>query len=313
MQKIIFIQKQIQTKIRKGADNMANKKLKAPVNIPVDKIHPFDGHPYKVLDNEEMNNLIESIQEKGIISPIIVRPLENTTDEYEIISGHRRLRASAKAGLETVPAFIYAVNRDEAAIMLVDSNLHREHILPSERAFAYKLKSEALKHQGKRTDLTSEQIAPKLATEQIAAVENMSKDTVKRYIRLTYLIPELLEMMDEDKIAFSVGVELSFLDEQLQYDLLRIIEEQDCTPSYSQAWHMHKDFKSGTLTAKSIENMLMAEKPNQKQMFKLPLERVQKFYPNANKKQLEEYVIKACEYYNKALQRQRNRNSRDER
>lgn len=205
------------------------------------------------------------------------------------------------------------INRDEAAIMLVDSNLHREHILPSERAFAYKLKSEALKHQGKRTDLTSEQIAPKLATEQIAAVENMSKDTVKRYIRLTYLIPELLEMMDEDKIAFSVGVELSFLDEQLQYDLLRIIEEQDCTPSYSQAWHMHKDFKSGTLTAKSIENMLMAEKPNQKQMFKLPLERVQKFYPNANKKQLEEYVIKACEYYNKALQRQRNRNSRDER
>lgn len=313
MQKILFIQKQIQTKIRKGADNMANKKLKAPVNIPVDKIHPFDGHPYKVLDNEEMNNLIESIQEKGIISPIIVRPLENTTDEYEIISGHRRLRASAKAGLETVPAFIYAVNRDEAAIMLVDSNLHREHILPSERAFAYKLKSEALKHQGKRTDLTSEQIAPKLATEQIAAVENMSKDTVKRYIRLTYLIPELLEMMDEDKIAFSVGVELSFLDEQLQYDLIRIIEEQDCTPSYSQAWHMHKDFKSGTLTAKSIENMLMAEKPNQKQMFKLPLERVQKFYPNANKKQLEEYVIKACEYYNKALQRQRSRNSRDER
>lgn len=292
---------------------MANKKLKAPVNISVDKIHPFDGHPYKVLDNEEMNNLIESIQEKGIISPIIVRPLENTTDEYEIISGHRRLRASAKAGLETVPAFIYAVNRDEAAIMLVDSNLHREHILPSERAFAYKLKSEALKHQGKRTDLTSEQIAPKLATEQIAAVENMSKDTVKRYIRLTYLIPELLEMMDEDKIAFSVGVELSFLDEQLQYDLLRIIEEQDCTPSYSQAWHMHKDFKSGTLTAKSIENMLMAEKPNQKQMFKLPLERVQKFYPNANKKQLEDYVIKACEYYNKALQRQRSRNSRDER
>lgn len=310
---MLFIQKQIQTKIRKGADNMANKKLKAPVNISVDKIHPFDGHPYKVLDNEEMNNLIESIQEKGIISPIIVRPLENTTDEYEIISGHRRLRASAKAGLETVPAFIYAVNRDEAAIMLVDSNLHREHILPSERAFAYKLKSEALKHQGKRTDLTSEQIAPKLATEQIAAVENMSKDTVKRYIRLTYLIPELLEMMDEDKIAFSVGVELSFLDEQLQYDLLRIIEEQDCTPSYSQAWHMHKDFKSGTLTAKSIENMLMAEKPNQKQMFKLPLERVQKFYPNANKKQLEDYVIKACEYYNKALQRQRSRNSRDER
>ena len=292
---------------------MANKKLKAPVNIPVEKIHPFEGHPYKVLDNDEMNNLIESIQQKGVISPVVVRPLENTTDEYEIISGHRRLRASVKAGLETVPALIYAVTRDEAAIMLVDSNLHREHILPSERAFAYKLKSEALKHQGKRSDLTSEQIAPKLATEQIAATENISKDTVKRYIRLTYLIPELLEMMDEDKIAFSVGVELSFLDEQLQYDLLRIIEEQECTPSYSQAWHMHRDFNSGTLTAESIEDRLMAEKPNQKQMFKLPLEQVQKFYPNANKQQLEDYVMKACEYYNRALQRQRNKNSRDER
>ena len=292
---------------------MANKKLKAPVNIPVEKIHPFEGHPYKVLDNEEMNTLIESIQQKGVISPIVVRPLENTDDEYELISGHRRLRASVKAGLETVPALIYAVSRDEAAIMLVDSNLHREHILPSERAFAYKLKSEALKHQGKRTDLTSVQVAPKLATEQIAAVENISKDTVKRYIRLTYLIPELLEMMDEDKIALSVGVELSFLDEQLQYDLLRIIEEQECTPSYSQAWHMHRDFNSGTLTAESIEDRLMAEKPNQKQMFKLPLEQVQKFYPNANKQQLEDYVMKACEYYNTALQRQRNRNSRDAR
>ena len=292
---------------------MANNKLKSPVNIPVTKIRPFEGHPYKVLDNDEMNNLIESIQQKGVISPVVVRPLENTTDEYEIISGHRRLRASVKAGLETVPALIYAVTRDEAAIMLVDSNLHREHILPSERAFAYKLKSEALKHQGKRSDLTSEQIAPKLATEQIAEVENISKDTVKRYIRLTYLIPELLEMMDEDKIAFSVGVELSFLDDQMQYDLLRIIEEQDCTPSYSQAWHMHRDFNSGTLTAESIEDRLMAEKPNQKQMFKLPLEQVQKFYPNANKRQLEDYVLKACEYYNKALQRQRSRNSRDER
>ncbi len=291
---------------------MANKKLKAPINIPVEKIRPFEGHPYKVLDNDEMNNLIKSIQEQGVLSPILIRPIENT-DEYEVISGHRRLHATVKAGMKEVPAFIYAITRDEAAIMLVDSNLHREHILPSERAFAYKLKSEALKHQGKRTDLTSVQIAPKLATEQIATVENISKDTVKRYIRLTYLIPELLEMMDEDKIAFSVGVELSFLDDHMQYDLLRIIEEQDCTPSYSQAWHMHKDFNSGTLTVESIENMLMSEKPNQKAMFKLPLEQVQKFYPNADKKQLEDYVMKACEYYNKALQRQRNRNSRDAR
>ncbi len=288
---------------------MANKKLKAPVNIPVEKIHPFEGHPYKVLDNDEMNNLIESIQQKGVISPIVVRPLENTTDEYELISGHRRLRASVKAGLETVPALIYAVTRDEAAIMLVDSNLHREHILPSEKAFALKLKMDAMSRQGQRTDLTSTQVGRKLETAEIIGKQiNESKNTVRRYIRLTYLIPELLEMMDEDKIALSVGVELSFLDDQLQYDLLRVIEEFDCTPSYSQAWHMHRDFNSGTLTAESIEDRLMAEKPNQKAMFKLPLEQVQKFYPNANKQQLEDYVMKACEYYNKALQRQRKRN-----
>ncbi|MBR3868908.1 MAG: ParB/RepB/Spo0J family partition protein [Clostridia bacterium] len=293
---------------------MASNNLKAPVNIPVEKIHPFEGHPYKVLDNDEMNNLIESIQNKGVISPIVVRPLENTIDEYEIISGHRRLRASVKAGLETVPALIYAVSRDEAAIMLVDSNLHREHILPSEKAFALKLKMDAMSRQGQRTDLTSTQVGRKLETAEIIGKQiNESKNTVRRYIRLTYLIPELLEMMDEDKIAFSVGVELSFLDEQMQYDLLRIIEEQDCTPSYSQAWHMHRDFNSGTLTAESIEDRLMAEKPNQKAMFKLPLEQVQKFYPNANKQQLEDYVMKACEYYKRALQRQRSRNSRDAR
>ena len=292
---------------------MANKKLKAPVNIPVEKIRPFEGHPYKVLDNDEMNNLIESIQEQGVLSPILIRPIENT-DEYEVISGHRRLHATIKAGMKEVPAFIYAITRDEAAIMLVDSNLHREHILPSEKAFALKLKMDAMSRQGQRTDLTSTQVGRKFETAEIIGEQiNESKNTVRRYIRLTYLIPELLEMMDEDKIALSVGVELSFLDDQLQYDLLRVIEEFDCTPSYSQAWHMHRDYNSGTLTAESIENTLMAEKPNQKAMFKLPLEQVQKFYPNADKKQLEDYVMKACEYYNKALQRQRNRNSRDAR
>ena len=292
---------------------MANKKLKAPVNIPVEKIHPFEGHPYKVLDNDEMNNLIESIQEQGVLSPILIRPIENS-DEYEVISGHRRLHATVKAGIKEVPAFIYAITRDEAAIMLVDSNLHREHILPSEKAFALKLKMDAMSRQGQRTDLTSTQVGRKLETAEIIGEQiNESKNTVRRYIRLTYLIPELLEMMDEDKIAFSVGVELSYLDDQKQYDLLRIIEEQDCTPSYSQAWHMHRDFNSGTLTVDSIEDMLMAEKPNQKAMFKLPLEQVQKFCPNANKQQLEDYVMKACEYYNRALQRQRSRNSRDER
>ncbi len=281
-----------------------NNNLKSPVNIPVEKIRPFEGHPYKVLDNDEMNNLIDSIQQKGVISPIVVRPLENTDDEYEIISGHRRLRASVKAGLETVPALIYAVSRDEAAIMLVDSNLHREHILPSEKAFAYRLKMEAMSRQGQRTDLTCGQVGHK-SREDVSKTE--SGRQVQRYIRLTYLIPELLEMMDEDKIALSVGVELSFLDEQMQYDLLRVIEELECTPSYSQAWHMHRDFNEGTLTVESMENTLASEKPNQKPMCKVPIEKLQKIAPKVKDKDFEDFVLKACEHYYKYLQRQRSR------
>ena len=283
-----------------------NNNLKSPVNIPVEKIRPFEGHPYKVLDNDEMNNLIDSIQQKGVISPIVVRPLENTDDEYEIISGHRRLRASVKAGLETVPALIYAVSRDEAAVMLVDSNLHREHILPSEKAFAYRLKLEAIKRQGERTDLTSRQLVGKLESADLIS-ETESGRQVQRYIRLTYLIPELLEMMDEDKIALSVGVELSFLDEQIQYDLLRVIEELECTPSYSQAWHMHRDFNEGTLTVESMENTLASEKPNQKPMCKVPIEKLQKIAPKVKDKDLEDFVLKACEHYYRYLQRQRSR------
>ena len=280
-----------------------NNNLKSPVTIPVEKIRPFEGHPYKVLDNEEMNTLIDSIQQKGVISPILVRPLENTDDEYEIISGHRRIRASVKAGLETVPALIYAVSRDEAAVMLVDSNLHREHILPSEKAFAYKLKLEALNHQGK----TFGQVGQKYSRDLMAESVNESSRQIHRYIRLTYLIPELLEMMDEDKIALSVGVELSFLDEQMQYDLLRVIEELDCTPSYSQAWHMHRDFNEGTLTVESMENTLASEKPNQKPMCMVPIEKLQKIAPKVKDKDFEDFVLKACEHYYKYLQRQRSR------
>lgn len=289
---------------------MANKKLKAPVNIPVEKIHPFEGHPYKVLDNEEMNSLIESIQQKGVISPIVVRPLENTEDEYEIISGHRRLRASVKAGLETVPALIYAITRDEAAIMLVDSNLHREHILPSERAFAYKLKAEALKHQGKRSDLTSVQVAPKLATEQIGVTESISKDTVKRYIRLTYLIPELLDLVDEEKIALTPAVELSYLTDEEQYSLLGTIEEEDRTPSLSQAVRFKKLSQAGELSDESIETIMQEDKANQKPMFKVSMERLQKVAPKVKDKDLEDFVMKACEHYYRYLQLQRNRDAR---
>lgn len=205
-------------------------------NISINKLHEFRDHPYQVLDNEEMNSLIESVQQQGIMTPLIIRPLEGTTDEYEIISGHRRFRAAQKAGLAEVPAFIRPVSRDEAAIMVVDSNLHREHLLPSEKAFAYKLKYDALKRQGKRTDLTSSQVATKFdSATEIGKQANESRDTVFRYIRLTKLIPDILKMVDEQRIAFSVGVELSYLTECEQQDLLEAIELEDKTPSLSQA------------------------------------------------------------------------------
>ena len=288
---------------------MFNQNIKSPVNIPVSKIHPFEGNPYKVLDNEEMNFLIESIQQQGIISPVVVRPLENTKDEYEVISGHRRMRASQKAGLETVPAFIYAINRDEAAIMLVDSNLHRGHILPSEKAFAYKLKLEAIKRQGERTDLTSRQVVGKLESADLVS-DTESGRQVQRYIRLTMLVPELLTMVDENKIAFSVAVELSYLDKNTQRMLLGEIEETECTPSYSQANRMRKLFQSGELTENSINNIMNEEKANQKPMFKMSMERLQKYSPKADERQMQEFIIKACEYYAKYLQKKRNREAR---
>ena len=181
-------------------------------NISIEKLHPFENHPYKVQDNEEMDALAESIKMHGVVSPIIVQPLENTADEYEILSGHRRVMASRKAGITEVPALVVSLDRDAAAIVLVDSNLHREHILPSEKAFAYKMKAEALAHKGYRTDLTSVQVAPKLATEQIAEDAGTSKDTIKRYIRLTNLIPEILQYVDDGRIAFTPAVELSYLN-----------------------------------------------------------------------------------------------------
>ncbi len=288
---------------------MANKELKAPVNIPVEKIHPFEGHPYKVLDNEEMNNLIESIQEQGVLSPILIRPIENT-DEYEVISGHRRLHAAIKAGMNEVPAFIYAITRDEAAIMLVDSNLHREHILPSERAFAYKLKLEALKHQGKRTDLTSVQVAPKLATEQIGVTENVSKDTVKRYIRLTNLIPKLLDLVDEERIAFTPAVELSYLNEVEQADLVEEIRVCDATPNLSQAQRLRAISREEGLTPEHIGEILAEDKANQKPMIKMPAEKIQKIAPKIKEKDLEDFILKSCEYYYRHLMRSRDRDAR---
>lgn len=265
--------------------------MKKPVAIPVEKLRPFAGHPFKVKDNEEMNTLIESIQTQGVLSPLIVRPIENT-EEYEVISGHRRLHAAQKAGITEVPALIYALDRDAAAIAVVDSNLHREHILPSEKAFAYKLKYEALKHQG-----TSCQLGTKSRTdEQIAENANESARQIQRYIRLTYLIPEFLEKMDNNEIALSVGVELSFLDESSQREVLEQCAINDCTPSYSQAWRMHKADREGTLTKAVIQSIMSEEKANQKARLKIPMERIRKFFPQSyTAAQIEDAVVKLCE------------------
>ena len=249
--------------------------------ISINKLHPFKDHPYKVLDNDEMNSLIESVQEHGIMSPLIVRPLEGTTDQDEIISGHRRFRAAQKAGLSEVPAFIRPVSRDEAAIMLVDCNLHREHILPSEKAFAYKMKAEALNHQGRRTDLTPEQLAPKLSTELIAEQDGTSKDTVKRYIRLTYLIPEILDYVDDNRIAFSVAVALSYLSDTDQYDVLEVMEVEDRTPSLSQAIMLKKLSQSGDLDTERIVRILSQDKPNQKEKVSFSYEEIRKYFPKS--------------------------------
>ena len=283
-----------------------NYSIKKPVNIPVNKLKPFDENPYKVQDNDEMNSLITSIQDIGITEPILVRPIENT-DEYEVISGHRRLHAAEKAGLETVPALIYAISRDEAAVMLVDSNLHREHILPSEKAFAYKLKMEALNSRGCRSDLTLSQVATKLdSAAEIGKESGESRDTVFRYIRLTYLIPQLLDLMDENKIAFSVGVEMSYLDDQSLFDVLEQCEQNDCTPSYSQAVRMHKAMNDGTLDKDFIIEIMSEEKANQRETYRIPAERLRGKIPSSyTAQQREDYIVKAVEYYQKYLQRQR--------
>ena len=278
--------------------------MRKPVTIPVSKLRPFEGHPFKVKDDEEMNTLIESVQTQGILSPLIVRPIENT-NEYEVISGHRRLHAAVKAGITEVPAFIYALGRDSAAIALVDSNLHREHILPSEKAFAYKLKMEALSHQG-----TSRQLGEKWSVSQISESSNESERQIHRYIRLTNLIPELLAFMDEGKMALSVGVELSYLDDQSQYDVLEQCEQNDCTPSYSQAFRMHKADREGLLTKAVIQDIMCEEKANQKETIKVSAERLRAVLPKGmDSQKTEDFIIRACKHYRKYL-RNRDRDSR---
>ncbi len=278
-----------------------------PKNIAIEKLFPFEGHPFKVQDNEEMNALIESIQEQGILSPLIVRPKENTEDEYEIVSGHRRFRAAVKAGIKEVPALIVPLDRDAAAIAVVDSNLHREHIFPSEKAFAYKLKAEALRHQGKRSDLTSGQLGPKLTVEKIS--ENDSATQVKRYIRLTKLIPHILDMVDEGRIAFTPAVELSYLQPKEQAMLLSEMEYSDCTPNLSQAQRLKALSIQGLFTKEQLSAIMSEEKANQKEHVKIPVERIQKYFPkDYTTTQMEETIVKLCEAYHR--KRLRDRDSR---
>ena len=278
-----------------------------PKNIAIEKLFPFEGHPFKVQDNEEMNALIESIQKQGILSPLIVRPKENTKDEYEIVSGHRRFRAAVKAGIKEVPALIVPLDRDAAAIAVVDSNLHREHILPSEKAFAYKLKMEALSRQGKRSDLTFDQVGRKLETAEIIGQQaDESKNQVRRYIRLTNLIPPILDMVDEKRIAFTPAVELSYLLPEEQRMLLSEMEYSDCTPSLSQAQRLKALSIQGLFTKEQLSAIMSEEKANQKERVKIPVERIRKYFPkNYTTTQMEETIVKLCEAYHRKRLRDR--------
>ena len=271
--------------------------------LPVNKLRPFEGHPFKVADDAEMEQLTWSILTQGLLTPITVRSLEN--NEYEIISGHRRLHACQKAGIETVPALIYALDRDAAAIALVDSNLHREKILPSEKAYAYKLKMDAMSHQG-----TSSQVGTKLRTdEMIAQQSGESRNQVQRYIRLTYLIPEILSMVDSGKIALTPAVELSYLTWQEQRDLLETMESEDCTPSLSQAIQLKKLSQAGELNMDKIFDILRELKANQQDKISFRVEDLRKFFPKSySTARIQETILKLlADYYRK---RQRSREER---
>ena len=287
-----------------------NERNREAVRLPIDQLYPFVRHPYQVRDDAEMEELAQSVRENGILSPVIVRPLESGPDRYEIVSGHRRVRAAQKAGLTEVPAFVFDISREEAAVLLVDSNLHRERLLPSEKAFAYKLKLEALRHQGQRTDLTSTQIGEKmLSVERVAAESETSREQVRRYIRLTHLSRELLNLMDEGKIAFSVGVELSYLPPDMQHILKEEMEIFDCTPSYSQAVRLHRAANAEALDVDLIEAILSEPKANQQEHIRLKRDDYARFFPRSyTPAQIERDIQKGLELLKR--QRERNRDCR---
>ena len=278
--------------------------------LPIQKLKPFEGHPFKVTDNEEMDQLVWSVLTQGLLTPLVVRPLPN--GEYEVVSGHRRLHACKKAGIETVPALITDMDRDAAAIALVDSNLHREKILPSEKAFAYKMKMDAMKRQGQRTDLTSGQVGPKLRTDEIVAEEaNDSARQIKRYIRLTNLTPGILDMVDEGRIALTPAVELSYLTEWEQRDLLETMESEDCTPSLSQAIQMKALSQSGQLDMDTIFHIMTQPKANQQEKISFKVSELRDFFPrHYTAAQMMQEIILAVKERQQRLQRQRNRDAR---
>ena len=278
---------------------MNNTKEVQAMQLPIQKLRPFENHPFQVKDDDEMNQLVWSVLTQGVLTPLVVRPLEN--DEYEVISGHRRLHACQKAGIETVPALIYALARDAAASALVDSNLHREKILPSEKAFAYKLKMDALSRQGQRTDLTSTltstQVGRKLETAEIIGEQSgESKNQVRRYIRLTELIPQILSMVDAGKIALTPAVELSYLTGQEQQDLLETMESEDCTPSLSQAVQLKKLSQSGELNMDRIFEILREPKANQQEKISFRVDDLRKFFPKSySVARIQERILKLLE------------------
>ena len=273
----------------------------------VEKLRPFEGHPFKVKDDTEMEQLIQSIRTQGLLTPIAVRPIEN--NEYEVISGHRRLHACKKAGIDTVPALIYSLDRDAATIAMVDSNLHREKILPSEKAFAYKLKMDAMSRQGRRTDLTSNQVGRKL--ESAAMIGEQSGDSqtqVRRYIRLTELIPEILQMVDDGKIALTPAVELSYLTKLEQQDLLETMESEDCTPSLSQAIQLKRLSQAGELDIDRIFDILREPKANQIDKISFRTEELRKFFPKSySAARIQETILKLLVDYQKKRQRENSR------
>ena len=272
--------------------------------IPIDAIDDFPDHPFQVRDDEEMAQLVRSIDNNGVLNPIIVR---QNGERYELIAGHRRRHACRTLGIKTIPAIVRELSREEAVVEMVDSNLQREHILPSEKAFAYKMKMDAIKSQGQRTDLTSRPMGEKLlSVEEIANDAEDSARQVHRYIRLTELIPELLTMVDEGKIAFRPAVELSYLTRDEQGDLLETIESEDCTPSLAQAIRMKNLSKDDKLDMDTIFAIMTEQKPNQKEKIKIPMERLEHFFPRGMPpKQIEDTIVKALTIYQKHLNTKR--------